>query len=169
MRKLFFVLIAVATLSFVACEKEKSEVDGTNNQTSVGIVGNWLSAGDNVAPLLVTYFQVDSITAEFKSNNTYDVTSYSGGVPTAYVGNYVQEKSGTGNIWKITLNQSTPTAVTSDGIFEITKEGTNYNMKYEVVQTEPNIGSTPPTPEGGFGSTNGGAIGDINIQKFVKR
>lgn len=42
-------------------------------------------------------------------------------------------------------------------------------MKYEVVQTEPNIGSTPPTPEGGFGSTNGGAIGDINIQKFVKR
>ena len=42
-------------------------------------------------------------------------------------------------------------------------------MKYEVVQTEPNIGATPPTASAGFGSSNGGALGQSNVQKFVKR
>jgi len=168
MRKLLFISIAVVAL-LSACKKEESKVEDTYNPSADGIVGNWLSAGDNVAPLLVTYFQVDSITAEFKSNNTYDVTSYSGGVPTKYVGTYAQAKSGTGAIWTIILTQSTPTSVTSEGIFEITKVGTGYTMKYEVVQTEPNIGATPPTAEAGFGSSNGGLLGEANVQKFVKR
>ncbi len=166
MRKLFFILIAVATL-FYACEK--SEVEDAYNPTEDGIVGDWLSKGTDVAPLLSTYFAVDSITANFKNNNTYAVVSYAGGVPTNYVGTYVQTKSGTGAIWTIKLSQSTPTAVTSEGIFEITKVGENYTMKYEVVQTEPDIGATPPTASAGFGSSNGGALGDMNIQKFVKR
>ncbi len=166
MRKLFFILAAVATL-FYACEK--SEVEDAYNPSEDGIVGNWVSKGTDVAPLLSTYFAVDSITANFKNNNTYAVVSYAGGVPTNYVGTYVQTKTGTGAIWTIKLSQSTPTAVTSDGIFEITKVGENYTMKYEVVQTEPDIGATPPTASAGFGSSNGGALGDMNIQKFVKR
>ncbi|HQA75547.1 MAG TPA: hypothetical protein PLY32_00360 [Salinivirgaceae bacterium] len=166
MRKVFFILIAVTTL-FSACKK--SEVEDAYNPSKDGIVGNWLSKGADVAPLLATYFQVDSITADFKSNNTYAVVSYSGGVPTNYVGTYVQTKSGTGDIWTIKLNQSTPTAVTSEGIFEITKVGEGYTMKYEVVQTEPNIGATPPTASAGFGSSNGGALGNSNVQKFVKK
>ena len=166
MRKLFFILAAVATL-FYACEK--SEVEDVYNPSEDGIVGNWLSAGADVATLLSTYFAVDSITANFKNNNTYAVVSYSGGVPTNYVGTFVQTKSGTGIIWTIKLNQSTPSAVTSEGIFEITKVGEGYTMKYEVVQTEPDIGATPPTASAGFGSSNGGALGQMNIQKFVKR
>ena len=67
------------------------------------------------------------------------------------------------------MNQSTPSAVTSEGIFEITKVGEGYTMRYEVVQTEPDIGATPPTATAGFGSSNGGALGQMNIQKFVKR
>ncbi|NLK48402.1 MAG: hypothetical protein GX296_06305 [Bacteroidales bacterium] len=166
MKKLFFILIAVATV-FSACEK--SEVEDVYNPAEDGIVGNWLSAGTDVSPLLTTYFAVDSITADFKSNNTYAVTSYAKGVPTNYVGTFVQTKSGTGAIWTIKLNQSTPTAVTSDGIFEITKVGEDYTMKYEVVQTEPDIGATPPTASAGFGSSSGGALGQTNVQKFVKR
>ncbi|HHT22936.1 MAG TPA: hypothetical protein GXZ87_06440 [Bacteroidales bacterium] len=166
MRKLFFILIAVATL-FSACKK--SEVEDVYNPAEDGIVGNWVSKGADVAPLLATYFKVDSITADFKSNNTYAVVSYSGGTPTNYVGTFVQTKSGTGAIWTIKLNQSTPSAVTSEGIFEITKVGEGYTMKYEVVQTEPDIGATPPTASAGFGSSNGGALGQNNVQKFVKR
>ena len=103
MKKLFFILIAVATV-FSACEK--SEVEDVYNPAEDGIVGNWLSAGTDVSPLLTTYFAVDSITADFKSNNTYAVTSYAKGVPTNYVGTFVQTKSGTGAIWTIKLNQS---------------------------------------------------------------
>ena len=166
MRKLFFILIAVATV-FSACKK--SEVEDVYNPAEDGIVGDWVSKGADVAPLLATYFKVDSITANFKNNNTYAVVSYAGGVPTNYVGTFVQTKSGTGIIWTIKLNQSTPTAVTSEGIFEINKVGQGFSMRYEVVQTEPNIGATPPTATAGFGSSNGGALGQMNIQKFVKR
>lgn len=166
MKKLIFILIAVATV-FSACKK--SEVEDVYNPTEDGLVGFWASKGDNVAPLLKTYFAVDSITADFKSNNTYAVVSYSKGVPTNYVGTFVQTKPAAGNIWNIKLNQSTPTAVTSEGIFEITKVGEIYNLKYEVVQTEPNIGATPPTTSAGFGSSSGGALGQMNVQKFVKR
>ena len=41
-------------------------------------------------------------------------------------------------------------------------------MQYEVLQTEPNLGFAPPTPTGGFGSTAGGAFGNLNIQKYKK-
>lgn len=126
MRKLFFVLIAVSTL-FYACEK--SEVEDVYNPSEDGIVGDWVSKGADVAPLLAAYFKVDSITASFKNNNTYAVVSYAGGVPTNYVGTYVQTKSGTGIIWTIKLNQSTPTAVTSEGIFEINKLGQGFSMR----------------------------------------
>ena len=166
MRKLFIILIAVATV-FSDCKK--SEVEDVYNPTDDGLVGNWVSKGADVAPLLVNYFKVDSITANFQSNNTYKVVSYSKGVPTNYAGTFVQTKPASGAIWNIKLNQSTPTAVTSEGIFEITKVGQGYTRKYEVVQTEPNIGATPPTAAAGFGSSSGGALGQMNVQKFVKR
>jgi hypothetical protein len=42
-------------------------------------------------------------------------------------------------------------------------------MKYEIAQTDPEIpGVTPATPEGGFGSTSGGAFGMMNVQTYVK-
>lgn len=167
MKKLIFILIAVATV-FSACKK--SDVEDVYKPAEDGLVGKWASKGSDVAPLLVNYFNVDSVTADFKTNNTYAVVSYSKGVPTNYVGIYVQTKPVSGTIWTIKLNQSTPTAVTSEGIFEITAVGTtSFKMKYEVVQTEPNIGATPPTATAGFGSSSGGALGQMNVQNFVKR
>ncbi|VBB43420.1 exported hypothetical protein [uncultured Paludibacter sp.] len=138
------------------------------NASTDGIVGSWISKDENVSVLLKTYFAIDSITAKFKSDNTYLVESYSSGAKTTYVGTYVQTKPTSGTIWTIVLNQSSPTAVKSEGIFEVTGTTPNFTMKYEVAQTEPNIGATPPTTEAGFGSTNGGALSTWNVQTFVR-
>lgn len=165
MKKLLFILVAFA-IGFSSCSK--SDEADVYNPAADGITGQWQSSGSNVAVLLSTYFKVDSIYAKFEANNTYYVESFALGTKTIYSGTYVQTKPATGTIWTITLNQSTPTAVVSEGIFEITKVGTAYSMKYEVVQTTPSISATPPTISAGFGSTNGGALGTMNIQNFVQ-
>jgi hypothetical protein len=146
---------------------DAAEVIATNSASKdLGIVGEWYSSGSNVAVLLSYYFKVDSIYANFKANNTYHVESFSKGAKTTYEGVFVQTIPTTGTIWTIVLNQSTPTAVTSEGIFEITKATAGYTMKYEVVQTTPSIGATPPTVSGGFGSSSAGAYGTTNVQTF---
>lgn len=165
MKKLL-LLAMMFSVAFVACEK--SEDDDSNDPQKVGIVGEWYSSGNNVAPLLA-YLGIDSIYAKFNKDNTYLVESFSDGAKTTLTGTYVQTKSGFGNIWNITLNQSSPTALTSQGIFEIDATKNPYTMKYEVAQTEPQIsGVTAPTAEGGFGSTSNGAYGNTNVQNYIK-
>ncbi|MBI9055216.1 MAG: hypothetical protein JEY96_15440 [Bacteroidales bacterium] len=136
----------------------------------LGIIGNWYSSGDNVAPLLVTYFTVDSIYAEFKADNTYEVEQYnigntSGTPDLIFTGTFTIEKSLTGEIWTIDITQELPYAATSGGIFEI--KTSPEVLWYEVVQIS-GTQNTPPTPEDGFGSSTGGAFGDTNIQKFIR-
>lgn len=164
-------LIALALLFsvvFVSCEKSSDDTNSTDPQV-IGIVGEWYSSGSNVATLLVNVAGIDSIYAKFNSDNTYLVESFASGAKTTLTGTYTQAKSGVGNIWTITLNQGSPTALTSEGMFEIDATMNPYTMNYEVAQTEPQItGVTPPTPAGGFGSTSGGALGTINIQKYIK-
>lgn len=167
MKKLLAIALALfISLAFVACD----ESDDTDDQDVKikGIVGEWYSSGDNVSVLLSYYFSVDSIYANFKSDNTYLVESFSDGAKTTYTGTFTQEESGVGSIWNIVLNQSSPTAVVSEGIFEINKDVAPYTMQYEVAQTTPSIGATAPTAEAGFGSTSGGELGTTNIQNFIK-
>lgn len=161
---IFGLLLAVV---FTGCEKSENEGPETDPQ-KIGIVGEWYSSGDNVAVLLSTYFLIDSIYAKFETNNTYLVESFANDAKTTYSGTYAQTKSGVGTIWTITLNQSTPTAVTSVGIFDISTANDPYTMRYEVVQTQPDIQAIPPTAEAGFGSTNAGALLTWNIQNFIK-
>ncbi|GAB6281981.1 MAG: hypothetical protein STSR0008_07250 [Ignavibacterium sp.] len=133
------------------------------------IIGKWVSTGENLAPLLLALFPYDSIYATFNSNNTYNVVAIdTGGVSYPLNGTYTVSKSDVGNIYNITLNQTSPTPLTSVGIYEININQTPHFMTYEVAQTEPNIGAIPPTSEGGFGSTNGGALGTINVQKYIR-
>ncbi len=131
----------------------------------VGIQGEWQSSGANVAPLLVTLFAVDSIYAEFKTDMTYSVTQVdTSGTAIQLTGTYAQTESSVDGIWEITVNQSAPATLTSEGIFEINDN----TMKYEIVQTQPDLGATPPTPEAGFGSSSGGALGDTNVQTYIR-
>ncbi len=149
-------------------EMESSQT-ATVSLKNLGIAGEWYSSGDNVAPLLVNYFAVDSIYATFNVDQTYVVESYDAqGVMTEYTGTYEQAESDVEGIWTITLNQSTPTSVTSEGIFGFFLDETAFDMKYEVVQTSPDLGNSSPTPDAGFGSSNGGALGETNIQKFIR-
>ena len=92
-------------------------IDGASGNS---VVGKWLSAGDDVAPLLVNFFNVDTVFAEFFDNNTYDVRTIDvNGVEIQFTGTYSVTPSGVGNIQNIVINQSTPSVVTSEGIFEV--------------------------------------------------
>lgn len=156
----------------VTGEEEESIVVNYAEFSSVnGIAGTWVSAGDNVAPLLVNLFAVDSIVATFGVNQTYTVLQYTGGntTPLELSGTYEQELSSVDNIWTIEVNQTSPAALVSEGIFAINVSANPDGMQYEIVQTSPDIGAVPPTPADGFGSTNGGAFGDANIQNYVRR
>ena len=131
----------------------------------VGIHGKWQSSGDNVAPLLVSLFATDSIYAEFRTDNTYLVEQYdTSGAKLVLEGTFTQAESGTGDIWDITVEQSSPAVLTSVGIFEV--DGTT--MQYEIVQTAPDIGATPPTAAEGFGSSSGGIFGTTNVQTYER-
>lgn len=163
--KNFALLALFVATALVGCKKQDDNNDDDTNQL-VGIQGKWQSSKSNVAPLLVTLFQIDSIYAEFRTNNTYEVRQWNrDGVqlPTL-TGTYTQAKSNVGNIWTIRVEQTQPSALISEGIFEITGN----TMKYEIVQTQPDIQAVPPTPQGGFGSTNGGALGQANVQTYVR-
>ena len=136
----------------------------------LGIIGNWYSTGDNVSALLVAYFTVDSLYAEFKDDNTYLVEQYNtgntSGIPDfTFTGTFVIEKSTSNEIWTIELTQEMPYAAEVSGIFEV-KQSPEV-LWYEVAQIS-GTQNTPPTPEAGFGSTSGGAFGETNIQKFIR-
>jgi hypothetical protein len=146
------------------------EITSESIAQDLGIIGHWYSSGDNVAPLLITYFLVDSVYAEFKDDNTYIVEQYNigntSGVPDVnFTGTFVIEKSAVGEIWNIVLTQEIPYAATAEGIFEI--KVTPEVLWYEVVQTS-GTQNVPPTPAAGFGSSNGGTLGTTNIQKFIR-
>lgn len=137
------------------------------NLRELGIIGRWYSSRANVAPILVN-LGIDSIYAEFRANNTYTVESFAGGAKTTLTGTFTQTKTNTNEIWDIVVNQAQPSSLKSQGIFKIFA-GNPVTMKYEIAQTEPAIpGVTPPTAAGGFGSTSGGAFGNLNIQTYIK-
>lgn len=162
-----YIACALIALSVVGCGGDD---EGTGPAAQHELVGTWLSTGTNVAPGLKTpAFRVKQIVATFNANNTYTVVSTdSSNANITYTGTWSAPTGTNGAIRAITLNQSTPTALTSTGIFQVT--GTT--MKYEVIQTTPAIqGFTAPTVTGGFGSTayNGVALGALWTQGYVKQ
>lgn len=130
----------------------------------LGILGLW-SAYDISAILAATGFD-DSLFANFYADQSYKVTAFMGGAPIAFEGSYEMAKSEFDEIWEITLNQSSPASLMSEGIFKVFP-AVQDSMWYEVAQSDPAIaGVTPPTADAGFGSTSGGAYGTANIQKY---
>ncbi len=163
--RIWSIAMLAVSLGMMSCDKEDDSDDNENPVAKVGAQGEWQSSGSDVAPLLVTLFNTDSIYVNFGTDMTYTVEQYdSSGAMLTLSGVYTQTKSGTDNIYDVLLEQTSPGVLTSEGIFEIT--GTT--MKYEVVQTLPDIGATPPSATGGFGSTNGGALGTLNVQTYQR-
>lgn len=137
-----------------------------NYSTPSPLVGNWTAY--DVSPLL-SGIGITGITAEFRSNNTYLVTSEADGAESDLEGTYtISDQPNADGIYAITLNQTSPSSLTSKGIFQVYVASPD-SMWYEVAQTDPSItGVTPATQEGGFGSTSGGAFGVMNIQKYKR-
>jgi hypothetical protein len=123
----------------------------------VTLQGVWLSEGENIAPLLVDLTGAMSITATFGDNTFTVVTIDDQGQEVQQVGVYVATPSEVGEIYDIVLEQTMPSVITVEGIYEVDNSTDPPTLRYEVVQTEPGVGAVPPTAEGGFGSTSFGA------------
>ena len=168
MKKLIYLLFAALIFTGVACdESDSSDDENLTNQ----IVGDWLSEGTGqVAPALAANpFRTARIDARFNDNNTYRVVSTdSSNVTVTFEGTWQITEPNSDGISEITLNQTVPSTLTSEGIVRIVDNA----MEYEVIQTQPAIqGFTPATPEDGFGSTsfNGTATGGIWTQRYVRQ
>lgn len=129
----------------------------------IGLMGEWQSSGADVSTLLVDLFAIDSIYANFRTDNTFVFEQFdSSGTKSVMEGTYSQTMSGVGQIWTIKVQQTSPIPLTLEGIFEIAGN----TMVYEVLQTIPNVGGTPPTAQLGFGSSISGALGNTNVQTY---
>lgn len=141
---------------------ETQSIDFTINDP---IVGSWISEGSNIAPLLAgAPFNTVRIDASFNSDGTYTVITTDVNNSQVTLTGTWETGSGTGTVREITVNQSAPTSLVSEGIYSF--DGSI--LTYEVAQTNPPLtGVTPPTAAGGFGSTAGGAFGQLNVQVYV--
>lgn len=156
-------------LTFTSCkDDDDKKADDTAPPAAVHpVVGSW-EAYDVSAVLAGA--GVTGVEAVFRSDNTYTVTSQAGEADTVLEGTYAtSESANQDGIYTITLTQTSPSTLTAEGIFKIYTASPD-SMWYEVAQSEPEIpGVTPPTIEAGFGSTSGGAFGDMNIQKYIRK
>jgi len=162
MKKVLTLMMALLTaLMMAGCEDDSGS---NNNDVDKDIwIGKWLSTGSDVAVLLATYFQYDSVRVEFKEDMSIVLeTHVKDGAWTTQNGIYAITKSTTGNVHAIDIDY---TAFVQSGIIEFT-EGTPDEMRLEAVQTTPNIGATPRTVETGFGSD--ATLGTANIQKYIR-
>ena len=134
------------------------------------LAANWKSEGQTQVAigLWAAPFKVRKITAAFSSNSTYTVTSTdSAGANINYTGTWSKTAPNSANIYSITVNQATPTTVTSTGIYRVS----NDTLSYEIIQTIPAIaGVTAAIADSGFGSTKYNNVRwPIWIQKFIRQ
>ncbi|MCS7013925.1 MAG: hypothetical protein RMI34_10620 [Chloroherpetonaceae bacterium] len=162
--------LLVALLLVAACRGTTTSSDDSASQDP--IIGTWVSEGTNVAPILFNPpLRIRRIQATFNRDGSYTVVQRdSAGVELTLRGTYVTTPGGaTGanaNIRNITANQTSPTALTAQGIYEVSGN----RMRYEVAQVQPPLqGVTPPTATAGFGSTSGGAFGQANVQVYIRQ
>ena len=146
MKSIKLILIALLGLMLlVGCGDTKNDDEAKDVDAWTGI---WLSAGTDVAPILIAFFQYDSVRVEFKDDNTLTLESHvADGAWTTLQGTYVITESADGNIHHFAANY---TAFEQEGIIDVT-DGDPDVLRLEAVQTVPDIGAIPPTVAGGFG------------------
>jgi len=129
------------------------------------LVGLWISEGSDISTLFANLpFNYEYIEATFRADGTV-VTFIEDDGGSTYVtsGTYTTDTSTVPAV--ITLQQVDPYAATLQGIYLADTD----ELTYEVVQLTPDYGYTPPTPDGGFGSTSGPNLTPgINVQTYVR-
>ncbi len=138
--------------------------DTSEEQEGPGdLSGAWVSEGDDISALFQTsFFDYTRIDATFNTDGTYVVTALNGaGATTDFTGAFTVDA--TTNPGTIVLAQTAPSAAESQGIWQVVDDV----LTYEVVQTTPDFGYVPPTPESGFGTTSGPNItAGVNVQIY---
>ena len=126
-------------------------------------VGTWLSAEENVAPILIAGFKYDSLRLILSEDNTITIESHiKDNGWTNIQGAYNITESVSGGIHAINMNF---TEFEQEGIIEVTA-GVTDKLKLEVVQTVPDFGAVPRNPTTGFGSDQ--TLGNMNIQTYIR-
>ena len=130
-------------------------------------VGEWLSEGDNVAPILAAGFNIERVEVTMNDDGTITLVQKVVDQPeTTNTGVYTVTESATGDIHAISISYTGNPSFEQEGIIEVV-EGNPDTMRLEVVQTVPDIGATPLTPADGFGADP--TLGDTNIQVYVRQ
>lgn len=126
------------------------------------IVGDWVSEGADLSELFAgSPFNYVRIEATFRADGRCGSAIENGDGDVA-------ETAGTcaitaGSPGKIVVTQADPYAATAVGIWQVD----GGVLTYEVVQTVPDYGYSPPTPASGFGSTEGPGLGaGVNVQTY---
>lgn len=149
--------------------RDEEDIDCGGRFCDVCLVGGngiWESSGSNVARLLSNFFSIDSLVADYRTDNTYTIYEYNKrGQETILEGTYAQVEISDSELWTIQLNQETPEQKIYEGILQLVDENT---LILEMIQTLPDVGESAPTVTDGFRSTSNGYYGGTNVQTFVR-
>ena len=143
-----------------------STVDTAPVGDGTGLVGKWLSQGADLSTLFAADpFNYTKVTVTFRSDLGYTASVVDKDSKTGTVTGTYSADDGTSPS-TIALTQTTPYDALASGLYSVDGDV----LTYEVVQTSPDYGYTPPTPKGGFGSTSGPSIqpGD-NVQTYRRQ
>ncbi len=163
-KRLFAPLaIAIATAGLSACNEDGGP-DPQPDPISEAWIGSWLSAGNNVSPLLAgDPFNIDSLRVAFDEDLVVTASQLVvGGAWTTFAGTYTVVESASGDADEITIDYE----FFSQGGIGLVTSGNPDELMLEVVQTIPDFGFVPRTPETGFGSDP--LYGTTNIQIYER-
>jgi hypothetical protein len=155
--------LALGLVALAACSDDDDN-GGTNPPpVETTWIGTWLSAGDDVAPLLATLFDYDSVRVTMNENNTVVLETHpQGGAWATLNGVYAVDAKASGGIHSVVINYP---SFEQEGIIQVFAASPD-SMWLEVVQVVPDIGATPLTPDDGFGADP--TLGTSNIQKYLR-
>lgn len=152
-------------------DTEDTEVDtddtsvDTSGDDDPAIVGEWVSQGDDLSDLFSSStFGYESVTALFRANGSYSVEIIAEDDTYSLSGSYtVNTSTEPATIVLQQADAGDGDEATAKGIWSVSGS----KLTYEVVQTIPDYGYTPPTPSTGFGSTSGPNLSSgINVQTY---
>lgn len=162
LRIAMMLTLLASALVLSSCSDDDGDDGGTDPVVPKEWHGTWLSAGDNVAPLLVAVFNYDSVRVFMDPDNTVTLmTHVVDGAWTTTEGTYSVTETAKSGVLAVELIYP---AFSQEGIIQVTTDPLQDMMQLEVVQTVPDIGAVPRTPATGFGSD--ATLLDTNIQVY---